>query len=122
MALMKEIGLKGGQMKNKRDINRALFMLQAQKVVYKVKQNPIRWEIHEEYRKNGVPRISNDERAPFKLMHNIKFKSTKVPKYGPVHGEYRPNTPDLMTLITKRPFSRYEKPQYGELTPAMEEY
>jgi len=91
--LMKEIGLRGRQIKEKKYINAALDLLSAQKVIYKVKQNPIRWEIHEEYRRDGVPRISRDKRDPWKLSHTLKFERTKVPKYGPAHGIYR-DTPE----------------------------
>lgn len=88
--LMKEIGLRGRQIKEKEEINNALYLLNAQKIVQKVKQNPIRWEIHEEYRKYGVPPISWDKRAPWKMVHLLQFERTKVPKYGPTHGLYRP--------------------------------
>merc|ERR1712242_244017 len=88
--IMKEIGLRGRQIKD------ALYLLMGQKVIHKIKQNPIRWEIHEEYRKNGVPPISQDKRAPWKPTHLLKFDSIKVPKYGPIHGEYR------MTLDERR--------------------
>merc|ERR1712039_1034844 len=71
--IMKEIGLRGRQIKVKKYINNALYLLMAQKVIHKVKQNPIRWEIHEEYRKFGVPPISYDRRDPWKLTHLLKF-------------------------------------------------
>merc|ERR1712061_699317 len=87
--IMKEIGLRGRQIKEKKHINNALYLLMAQKVIFKVKQNPIRWEIHERYRKDGVPPVSLDKRDPWALTHLLKFKRTKVPKYGPIHGEYR---------------------------------
>lgn len=89
--IMKEIGCRGRQIKEKKYINDALYMLMGQKVIHKYKQNPIRWEIHEEYRKEGVPPISMDKRAPWKLTHLLKFEKVKVPKYGPIHGEYRKN-------------------------------
>lgn len=92
MDIMKEIGLRGTQMKEKKHINNALYLLLQQKVIYKVKQNPIRWEIHEEYRKYGVPPISRDKRRPWRLVHLLKFEKTKVPKYGPIHGQYKEPT------------------------------
>eukprot|EP00434_Breviolum_minutum_P000284 symbB.v1.2.000236.t1/scaffold4.1/size633627/18 len=94
--LMKEVGLTGNQMKSKRFIIDALQLLQAQKVVYKVKQNPARWEIHEEYRKYGVPPVSFNKRLPWKKTDLLKFKRTKVPKFGPVHGLYRPKDRDFL--------------------------
>lgn len=87
--LMKEIGLQGKQIKIKKYINNALYLLMAQNVVHKVKQNPIRWELHEEYRKYGLPPISRDRRRPWKFTHLLKFERTKVPKYGPIHGRYK---------------------------------
>mmetsp|Transcript_34761 Transcript_34761/g.75900 ORF Transcript_34761/g.75900 Transcript_34761/m.75900 type:complete len:212 (+) Transcript_34761:49-684(+) len=84
--LMKEIGLRGRQIKEKKYINDALYMLMGQKVVHKVKQNPIRWEIHESFRELGVPPVSGDKRRPWKLTHILKFDKTRVPKYGPIHG------------------------------------
>jgi len=87
--LMKEIGLRGSQIKVKHYINDALDLLMAQKVVYKVKQNPKRGEIHEEYRKYGVPPICKDSRDPWRLCYLLKFKRTKRPKYGPAQGMYR---------------------------------
>merc|ERR1719480_390014 len=77
--IMKEIGLQGYQIKTKKYINKALLMLQGQKVIYKVKNNPIRWEIHEKYRENGVPPISLDRRTPWKLTHLLNFEKTKPP-------------------------------------------
>merc|ERR1712241_310346 len=100
--IMKEIGLKGRQVKEKKYINDALYLLMAQKVIYKVKQNPIRWEIHEEYRKWGVPPISLDRRAPWKLTHLLEFDRVKVPKYGPIHGEYRMNHDERRKLAIQR--------------------
>jgi len=94
--LMKEIGLTGRQMKTKRFIIDALQMLQAQKVIYKVKANPARWEIHEEYRKYGVPPVSKFNREPWALTHLLEFKRTKKPKFGPVHGLYRPKDRDFL--------------------------
>mmetsp|Transcript_61728 Transcript_61728/g.118940 ORF Transcript_61728/g.118940 Transcript_61728/m.118940 type:complete len:238 (-) Transcript_61728:147-860(-) len=91
--IMKEIGLQGYQIKTKKYINKALMMLQGQKVIHKVKQNPVRWEIHESYREKGVPPISQERRDPFALKHLIKFESTKVPKYGPIHG--KPVSPNI---------------------------
>ncbi|CAE8605356.1 unnamed protein product [Polarella glacialis] len=88
--LMKEVGLRGAQIKEKGYINDALYLLMGQKVIHKVKQNPIRWEIHEEYRKYGVPPVSWDKRKPWAMTHLLHFERTKVPKYGPIHGQYRP--------------------------------
>lgn len=88
--LMKEIGLKGWQIKEKEVINKALYLLMAQKVVYKLKQNPIRWELHEEYKAKGLPRISYDRRAPWRKVNNIQLESWKVPRYGPIHGRRLP--------------------------------
>eukprot|EP00931_Biecheleriopsis_adriatica_P081050 TRINITY_DN543_c0_g1_i1.p1 TRINITY_DN543_c0_g1~~TRINITY_DN543_c0_g1_i1.p1 ORF type:complete len:291 (-),score=58.94 TRINITY_DN543_c0_g1_i1:205-1077(-) len=94
--LMKEIGLRGNQIKYKRYVTPALQLLQAQKVIYKVKQNPARWEIHEEYRKYGVPPVSKDKREPWKFTHLLQFKRTKAPKFGPTHGMYRPQDRDFL--------------------------
>lgn len=94
--LMKDVGLTGNQMKSKRFIIEALQLLQAQKVVHKVKQNPARWEIHEEYRKYGVPPISRSKRSPWSLTHLLQFKRTKAPKFGPAHGLYRPKDRDFL--------------------------
>merc|ERR1712007_282290 len=105
--IMKEIGLRGRQIKEKKHINKALYLLFAQKVIYKVKQNPIRWEIHEEYRKHGLPEISRNKRSPWMLAHLLKFKRTKVPKHGPIHGEYRPNM-----RLGRAPNDRYAKHKY----------
>merc|ERR1712113_173213 len=58
--IIKEIGLQGYQIKKKSYINKALQMLQGQQVIFKAKNNPIRWEIHEKYREHGVPPISMD--------------------------------------------------------------
>merc|ERR1711972_1186115 len=96
--IMKEIGLRGRQIKEKKHINNALYLLMAQKVIHKVKQNPIRWEIHEEYRRHGVPPISRNTRAPWALTHLLQFEKTKVPKYGPIHGEYRMNVDESLAL------------------------
>merc|ERR1719198_1174740 len=84
--IMKEIGLRGRQIKEKKYINNALYLLMSQKVVHKVKQNPIRWEVHEAFREHSVPPISGDKRRPWKLAHLLKFEKTRVPKYGPIHG------------------------------------
>jgi len=105
--VMKEIGLRGKQIKTKKHINKALYMLFAQKVIYKVKQNPIRWEIHEEYRREGLPRISKNKLKPWKLADELKFKSTKAPKYGPIHGEYRPNI-----KLGRNPVDKYGEYKY----------
>merc|ERR1740123_1344013 len=85
--IMKEIGLQGFQIKKKSYINKALYMLMGQHVIHKVKQNPIRWEIHEAYRKQGVPPISTDPLNPWRNTHLLKFEKTKPPKYGPIHGK-----------------------------------
>ncbi|CAK0846891.1 unnamed protein product [Prorocentrum cordatum] len=87
--LMKEIGLTGYQMKIKRYVNEALYLLLGQKVIFKAKTSPIRWELHEEYRKDGLPPISKNKRKPWALSWLLQFERTKKPKYGPVHGEYR---------------------------------
>eukprot|EP00929_Paragymnodinium_shiwhaense_P011768 TRINITY_DN117_c0_g2_i1.p2 TRINITY_DN117_c0_g2~~TRINITY_DN117_c0_g2_i1.p2 ORF type:complete len:273 (-),score=67.96 TRINITY_DN117_c0_g2_i1:100-918(-) len=100
--IMKEVGLRGRQIKEKEDINKALYMLMAQKVIHKVKQNPIRWEIHEDYRMNGVPRVSWNEKDPWRYTDEIRFKSVKVPRYGPIHGEYRPNKELITQTVDKR--------------------
>lgn len=89
--IMKEVGLRGRQIKTKKEINAALYMLLQQKVVHKYKQNPIRWEIHEEYRANGVPRVCWNENDPWRYCNELEFERVKVPKYGPIHGQYRPN-------------------------------
>jgi len=94
--LMKEIGLRGEQIKTMRFINPALDLLMAQKVVYKIKQNPKRWEIHEEYRKYGVPPICKDMRDPWRLCYLLKFKRSSVPKYGPAQGMYRPKDKEFL--------------------------
>jgi len=111
LEIMKEIGLRGRQIKEKKYINDALYLLMGQKVIYKVKQNPIRWEIHEEYRMDGVPPISPDKRAPWRLTHLLKFEKTKVPKYGPIHGEYRQNLDERRreTRLRKARARREEK-------------
>jgi len=88
--LMKEIGLRGMQIKTKRYINPPLQLLMAQNIIYKVKQNPIRWEIHEDFREYGLPPISRDKRAPWRLSHLLKFERTTLPRYGPIHGYYKP--------------------------------
>eukprot|EP00929_Paragymnodinium_shiwhaense_P011765 TRINITY_DN117_c0_g1_i1.p1 TRINITY_DN117_c0_g1~~TRINITY_DN117_c0_g1_i1.p1 ORF type:complete len:276 (-),score=72.65 TRINITY_DN117_c0_g1_i1:74-901(-) len=100
--IMKEVGLRGRQIKEKEDINKALYMLMAQKVIHKVKQNPIRWEIHEDYRMGGVPRVSWNEKDPWRYTDEIRFKSVKVPRYGPIHGEYRPNKELITKTVDKR--------------------
>mmetsp|Transcript_42568 Transcript_42568/g.117436 ORF Transcript_42568/g.117436 Transcript_42568/m.117436 type:complete len:254 (-) Transcript_42568:108-869(-) len=113
--IMKEIGLRGRQIKEKKHINKALYLLFSQKVIYKAKQNPIRWEIHEEYRKFGVPEISRDTRKPWMLAHLLKFERTTVPKHGPIHGEYRPNI-----KLGRDPVDRYGEYRYAPKT--MEPY
>merc|ERR1712032_341055 len=75
--LMKEIGLTGHQIKAKRYINQALWMLQAQKVIFKVKQNPIRWELQEEYRKDGLPPISKNPQKPWSMCWLLQFERTQ---------------------------------------------
>eukprot|EP00930_Biecheleria_cincta_P079335 TRINITY_DN6712_c0_g1_i1.p1 TRINITY_DN6712_c0_g1~~TRINITY_DN6712_c0_g1_i1.p1 ORF type:complete len:312 (-),score=53.01 TRINITY_DN6712_c0_g1_i1:110-1045(-) len=141
--LMKEIGLRGAQIKSKRFINPALDLLMAQKVILKVKQNPKRWEIHEEYRKYGVPPINMDKRNPWKFCYLLKFKRTTVPKYGPTQGMYRvqdkefllerglpivsihqhvkrpdPFAPDAdLRLLNLRPPPQFSRPRY---TPIQE--
>eukprot|EP00929_Paragymnodinium_shiwhaense_P011772 TRINITY_DN117_c0_g3_i1.p1 TRINITY_DN117_c0_g3~~TRINITY_DN117_c0_g3_i1.p1 ORF type:complete len:298 (-),score=57.59 TRINITY_DN117_c0_g3_i1:184-1008(-) len=114
--IMKEVGLRGRQIKEKEDINKALYMLMAQKVIHKVKQNPIRWEIHEEYRMGGVPRVSWNEKDPWRYTDEIRFKSVKVPRYGPIHGEYRPNK-ELLTSAPADP-----KAVYKHIPDTMPEY
>mmetsp|Transcript_62976 Transcript_62976/g.117107 ORF Transcript_62976/g.117107 Transcript_62976/m.117107 type:complete len:205 (-) Transcript_62976:47-661(-) len=81
--IQKEIGLTGNQIKSKQAVMDALMMLERQKVVYKVKQNPKRWEIHADYMEGGLPRISTDKRDPWKFASKLKFERTTVPKYGP---------------------------------------
>lgn len=87
--IMKEIALTGDQMKYKKYVNEALYLLMGQKVIFKAKTSPIRWEIHEEYRKDGLPPISKNRRKPWALSWLLQFERTKVPKYGAAHGEYR---------------------------------
>eukprot|EP00933_Yihiella_yeosuensis_P029271 TRINITY_DN22946_c0_g1_i1.p1 TRINITY_DN22946_c0_g1~~TRINITY_DN22946_c0_g1_i1.p1 ORF type:complete len:342 (-),score=51.03 TRINITY_DN22946_c0_g1_i1:207-1133(-) len=94
--LMKTIGLRGHQIKSRKYITKALNLLMAQKVIYKYKQNPKRWEIHEEYRKYGVPPVSWDRQDPWKYCHLIKFWRTSTPMFGPAHGLYRPQDKEFM--------------------------
>lgn len=94
--IMKEVGLQGRQIKEKESINKALDLLQAQKVIHKYKQNPIRWEIHEEYRKYGVPVISWDKRDPWRFTYLLNFDRVKTPTHGPAHGLYRPKDRDFL--------------------------
>lgn len=86
LQIAKEIGLRGRQIKVFRFVNDALYLLLAEKKVYKYKQNPIRWCIHEDYMARGLPPISMDWRDPWRMKHLIQLEKTEKPKYGPLHG------------------------------------
>lgn len=90
LELMKEIGLRGWQIKEKCHINRALYLLYGQKIINKLKQNPIRWELHERYKGYGLPPISRNKRAPWRLSWILKFQRVSEPKHGPSHGRQTP--------------------------------
>merc|ERR1719215_2241648 len=77
LELMKECGLRGRQVETKHYFNKAAYTLLGLRVIHKVFQNPIRWEISEEYREFGVPPISKNERDPFRYTHLLKFARTK---------------------------------------------
>jgi len=94
--LMKEVGLRGEQLKGTSHIRPALRLLQGQKVIAKVNLRPEKWEIHEEYRKWGVPPVSWDHANPWRYNHLLKFKRTKKPKYGPANGLYRPEDREFL--------------------------
>jgi len=94
--LMKEVGLRGNQLRSQKYIGPALRLLQGQKVIMKVNLRPEKWEIHEEYRKWGVPPVSWDHADPFKYNNLLKFKRVKKPKYGPANGMYRPEDREFL--------------------------
>merc|ERR1712039_373880 len=71
--LMKECGLRGRQMETKHFFNKAVYTLLGLRVVHKVMNSPIRWEISEEYREFGVPPISRNSRDTFRYTHLLKF-------------------------------------------------
>jgi len=106
--LMKEMGLRGRQMKNRNFFNKAAYTLLGLRVVHRVCGNPIRWEISEEYREFGVPPISQDKRDTFKLAHLLKFARNRPPRYGPLHGLYRAGHPMTVQKFAERREARAE--------------
>jgi len=94
--LAKAVGLRGWQLKGKHAIRPALQLLRGQKVIMKANLYPEKWEIHEEYRKWGVPPVSWDHANPWRYNHLLKFKRTKKPKYGPANGLYRPEDREFL--------------------------
>merc|ERR1719217_1982742 len=119
--LMKEVGLRGKQIKYKSDINKALYLLLQQKVIHKHKQNPIRWEIHEDYRQGGVPRISWNENDPWRYCNEIEFEGrTTIPKHGPTHGQYRPNKELITATVDKKAEFKYLPDKMPEYKPLWE--
>jgi hypothetical protein len=92
--IAKEIGLYGHQIEYwaTNGFSNALYLLYGQKIINKVTTSPIRWEIHEEYRKFGLPPISKDPADRWKLTWLLEFDRTKPYKFGPQHGQYRPDS------------------------------
>jgi len=105
-ALMKEIGLQGHQLKmitgGTVEFRKAMQNLQGAQMVILAKQNPKRWELHPEYWKHGVPRISQDwGRDPWKLSDNIRIPEywARPKKFGPEHGLFMEDQQERMIGI-----------------------
>lgn len=78
--------MRGKQIKYIGEFQKAVKMLYGQGYINMATHFPKAWELSEEYRSKPLPRISYDKRDPWKYMHRIELKKTKVPKYGPIHG------------------------------------